>query len=379
MNSDELVLSVSDFVGLLNQTLEYAYPTVSIVGELSNFRISKNKWVYFDLKDDFSSVKFFGTIYQLPGPLEDGLMVQVRGVPRLHNQFGFSVNVQSIQPVGEGSLKKAAALLQAKLTAEGLFDDSRKRPLPYPPQRIGLVASGESAAYHDFIKILGARWGGVDIQLADVQVQGEVAPAQIVSAIEHFNTHADPVDVLVVTRGGGSAEDLAAFSTEQVTRAVAGSRIPTLVAIGHEVDISLAELAADRRASTPSNAAEMLTPDKKHELAVLADTQKSLLRILQQRVQDGKKQLQETAKEMEDAVQQLLARTKEALQNRGDLLHVLSPTAAMKRGYAIIRTQQGTVVRSSRGVKTGDRLDIHLHDGTIETKVEGIHHASRAS
>jgi exodeoxyribonuclease VII large subunit len=152
-----------------------------------------------------------------------------------------------------------------------------------------------------------------------------------------------------------------------------------LVAIGHEVDISLAELAADRRASTPSNAAEMLTPDKKHELAVLADTQKSLLRILQQRVQDGKKQLQETAKEMEDAVQQLLARTKEALQNRGDLLHVLSPTAAMKRGYAIIRTQQGTVVRSSRGVKTGDRLDIHLHDGTIETKVEGIHHASRAS
>ncbi len=370
--NDDLVLSVSDFVGVFNQTLEYAYPSVTIEGELANFRISKNKWVYFDLKDDFSSVKFFGTIYQLSGPLEDGLMLRVRGVPRLHNQFGFSVTVQNMQPVGEGSLKKAAALLQAKLTAEGLFDDSRKRSLPYPPQRIGLIASGESAAYNDFIKILGARWSGVDIQLADVQVQGEVAPAQIVAAIEHFNTHAEPVDVLVVTRGGGSAEDLAAFSTEQVTRAVAGSRIPTIVAIGHEVDISLAELAADRRASTPSNAAEMLTPDKKHELAVLADTQKDLLRILQQRVQDANKQVQESMKQLSDATQTLVNRALDLLRNRGDLLVALSPTAAMKRGYAIIRTGQGSVVRSSRGVKPGDRLNIELQDGTIETKVEGI-------
>lgn len=368
----KLVVSVSDFVAILNQTLEFAYPSVTIEGELANFRISKNKWVYFDLKDEYSSVKFFGTVYQLPGPLEDGLMLQVRGVPRLHNQFGFSVNVQNMQPVGEGSLKKAAALLQAKLTAEGLFDDSRKRSLPYPPQRIGLIASGESAAYHDFIKILGARWGGVDIQLADVQVQGEVAPAQIVAAIEHFNTHAEPVDILVVTRGGGSAEDLAVFNTEQVTRAVAGSRIPTIVAIGHEVDVSLAELAADRRASTPSNAAEMLTPDKKHELAVLGDTQKDLLRILQQRVQDASAHVQDTMKQINEATQALVNRAIDLFRNRGDLLLALSPTAAMKRGYAIIRTEQGTVLRSSRGVKAGDRLDIHLQDGTIETKVQGI-------
>ena len=366
----DLVISVSDFVAVFNQTIEYAYPSVVIEGELANFRISKNKWVYFDLKDEYSSVKFFGTVYQLPGPLEDGLMLQVRGVPRLHNQFGFSVNTQSIQPVGEGSLKKAAALLQAKLTTEGLFDDSRKRPLPYPPKRVGLIASGESAAYHDFIKILGARWSGVDIQLADVQVQGEVAPAQIVAAIEHFNTHAEPVDVLVITRGGGSAEDLAAFSTEQVTRAVAGSRIPTIVAIGHEIDISLAELAADQRASTPSNAAEMLTPDKKHELAVLADVQKDLLRILQQRVQEANKQVTESMDQLSEAVLLLITRARDALKNRGDLLQVLSPTAAMKRGYAIIRTGQGSVVRSSGGVKVGDRLDIQLHDGNIETKAE---------
>lgn len=371
LDTPELVISVSDFVAVLNQTMEYAYPSVTIQGELANFRVSKNRWVYFDLKDEFSSVKFFGTVYQLSGPLEDGLMMQVRGVPRLHNQFGFSVTVQNMQPVGEGSLKKATALLQAKLTAEGLFDDARKRPLPYPPKRIGLIASGESAAYHDFMKILGARWSGVEISHMDVQVQGEVAPSQIVAAIQHFNTHAEPVDVLVITRGGGSAEDLAAFSSEQVTRAVAGSRIPTIVAIGHEVDISLAELAADQRASTPSNAAEMLTPDKKHELAVLAETQKSILRILQQRTKGANEQLSDTIADVHDRVQHLLSRTRESLVNRGDLLQALSPTAAMKRGYAIVRTQQGTVIRSSRGVKTGDLLNVQLQDGTVITKVEG--------
>jgi exodeoxyribonuclease VII large subunit len=372
MQDNELVLSVSDFVGLLNQTLEYAYPAISIVGELSNFRISKNRWVYFDLKDDFATVKFFGTVYQLPGPLEDGLMLQVRGTPRLHNQFGFSVNVQNIQPVGEGSLKKAAALLEAKLTAEGLFDESRKRPLPYPPKTIGLITSGESAAYHDFIKIINARWGGIDIQLADVQVQGEPAPGQIVNAIEYFNSHAEPVDVLVVTRGGGSAEDLAAFSTEQVTRAVAGSRIPTIVAIGHEVDISLAELAADRRASTPSNAAEMLTPDKAHELATIRDTQKSLLHVLTQNVATARQQLADIMMQLHVAVESTVARATESLAYRSNLLDALSPTAALKRGYAVIRTEQGTIVRSGRGVTVGDTLHIELTDATITTKVEKV-------
>lgn len=367
---DELVLSVSDFVGLLNQTLEYAYPSVSIVGELSNFRISKNKWVYFDLKDDYSSVKFFGTIYQLSGPLEDGLMLQVRGVPRLHNQFGFSVNVQSMQPVGEGSLKKAAALLEAKLAAEGLFDESRKRALPYPPKSIGLVTSGESAAYHDFIKIINARWGGVDIQLADVQVQGEPAPQQIVAAIEYFNTHADPVDVLVVTRGGGSAEDLAAFSTEQVTRAVAGSRIPTIVAIGHEVDISLAELAADKRASTPSNAAEMLVPDKKHELAGIQDTEKALLRVLSQSVTTASLQLKDNMGHLHNSMEQLITRVIQNAASRSRLLEAFSPTAALNRGYAVIRTEQGGVLRSGRGVLAGDMLDIELSDAIITTEVK---------
>ncbi|HZM63792.1 MAG TPA: exodeoxyribonuclease VII large subunit, partial [Candidatus Saccharimonadales bacterium] len=169
---NDLTLTVSEFVALVNQTLEYAYPNVTITGELANFRVSKNRWVYFDLKDTESSIKCFGTVYQLPGPLEDGIMLAVKGAPRLHPLYGFSVNVLSMTPVGEGSIKKAAALLQAKLTAEGLFDAERKRPLPHPPYSIGLITSAESAAYRDFMKILNARWGGVTVTLADVQVQG---------------------------------------------------------------------------------------------------------------------------------------------------------------------------------------------------------------
>ncbi len=369
---DELVLSVSDFVGLLNQTLEIAYPSVTIVGELANFRVSKNKWVYFDLKDDYSSVKFFGVVYQMPGPLEDGLMVQVRGAPRLHNQFGFSMHVQSLQLVGEGSIKKAAALLETKLAKEGLFDESRKRPLPYPPTSIGLITSGESAAYHDFIKNLNERWSGLDIRLADVQVQGQAAPGQLVAAIEYFNAHAEPVDVLVVTRGGGSAEDLAAFSTEQVTRAIAASRIPTLVAIGHEVDVSLAELAADRRASTPSNAAELLTPAKTTELVRLQAASSELFGLVERLHKTWRDNHASTIEELHSVLKRVVADVETALATQRTLLEALNPSAAMQRGYAIVRDQQGSVVRSGGGVTVGDVLQVLLQDAIITATVDKI-------
>ncbi len=371
MNQD-VILSVSDFVGLLNQTLEYAYPNVVIVGELANFRVSKNRWVYFDLKDEYSSVKFFGTVYQLPGPLEDGLMLQVRGNPRLHPQYGFSITVQSIQPVGEGSLKKAAALLEAKLRTEGLFELERKRSLPYPPQHIGLITSSESAAYADFTKILNQRWGGVQIDLADVQVQGEAAVEQIVRAVEQFNASAQPPEVLVLTRGGGSAEDLAAFSTEQVTRAVAASRIPTLVAIGHEIDLSLAELAADQRASTPSNAAELLVPDKKQTHERLKAMSVQLAQFLQGQVTHGQHQLEVRSTRLHERVQQLLTRHIEELTLKQHLLGALNPERVLERGFAIVSNQNG-VIRSTKQLKPDMNVTIRLKDGRAQstiTKVE---------
>jgi exodeoxyribonuclease VII large subunit len=370
----DLVLSVSDFVAVFNQTLEYAYPSVTIVGELANFRVSKNRWVYFDLKDENASVKFFGTVYQLPGPLEDGLMVQVSGNPRLHPLYGFSVNIQTIQPVGEGSLKRAAALLEAKLRAEGLFDESRKRPLLYPPQRIGLIASSESAAYHDFTKILNERWGGVEIELADVQVQGELAPGQLISALEYFNTHEEPVDVIVMTRGGGSPEDLAAFSHEQLTREVAGSRIPTLVAIGHEVDVSLAELAADQRASTPSNAAQLLVPDKRHVLEQLSATRNQLGDRLQRNVMDAQTRLKTDVGELSNQITQLLEDRKRHLNLKSQVLSALSPTAALQRGYAIIRSENAPVTSVDQ-LKKGEVVSLSLKDGQADANIVRVQKA----
>jgi exodeoxyribonuclease VII large subunit len=365
-------LGVSDFVALLNQTLEYAYPNVIITGELANLRISKNRWVYFDLKDELASVKFFGTVYQLPGPLEDGMLLRVRGQPRLHNLYGFSVNVMSIQPVGEGSIKRAAQLLQAKLVAEGLFDDARKRSLPYPPTRIGLITSKQSAAYADFVKILNARWQGINIQLVDVQVQGEVAPDHITAALEQLNSEAELPEVIIIIRGGGSAEDLAAFSTEQVTRAVAASRVPTLVAIGHEVDLSLAELAADRRASTPSNAAELLVPDRAQVLAELNQTAEHLKQTGHKHLQAAHDYLERQAESMQGQVGQILNQATLLLRNQAHLLAALDPAAILRRGYAIIRQEDGHSIRSTKALTAGGIVDVQISDGSFIATVGKI-------
>ncbi|MEI7682992.1 MAG: exodeoxyribonuclease VII large subunit [Candidatus Saccharibacteria bacterium] len=368
---NDLVLSVSDFVGILNQTLENAYSNVVIVGELSNFRISKNRWVYFDLKDEVASVRFFGTVYQLPGPLEDGMMLQVRGNPRLHPQFGFSITILNLQPVGEGSLRKAAALLEAKLKSEGLFDLERKRPLPYPPAHVGLITSGESAAYADFVKIMNERWGGVVIDLADVQVQGEVAPEQIVRAIEFFNAHAHPPEVLVITRGGGASEDLAAFNTEQVTRSIAASRIPTLVAIGHEVDISLAELAADQRASTPSNAAQLLVPDKTSELQRLRASQNQLSQLLLQLTVNFKRDLHSSRERLHDQTLRIIQDQKNSLRLKSQLLEAFNPERILKRGYAVV-SLNSKVITSVKGRKKGEVLALRLQDGSIQATITDV-------
>lgn len=366
-----LQLSVSDFVAIFNQTISYAYPQVTITGELANFRVSKNRWVYFDLKDEQAQVRFFGTIYQLPGPLEDGMLLAVTGTPQLHPQFGFSVTISQIQLTGEGTIKKAQALLQAKLDHEGLFDAARKRALPYPPQRLGLITSGESAAYADFIKVLQARWRGVVIEHYDVQVQGEAAPGQIIAAIEHFNGSAQPPEVLVITRGGGSAEDLAAFSTEQVTRGVASSRIPTLVAIGHEIDVSLAELAADRRASTPSNAAELLVPDRVELKAQLSNLRQQLTAAAQRRITVEREVYKQLTEDMAIHLARRMSEERRQLRYYTQLLNLADPRQLLKRGYALVR-KQGQLVRSATALQPNDALVIEFHDGQVQTAVNKV-------
>lgn len=338
--------TVSEFVAIFNQSLEMMYPQVAVVGELSNFRVSKGKWVYFDLKDEYSSVKFFGTIYNLPGPLEDGITCEVIGRPRLHNKFGFSINIDSLRAVGEGSIRKAQDLLLKKLEAEGLFAPERKRALPYPPQRIGLVTSAESAAIADFRKIMTARWPSLQIELIDTLVQGANAPAAIAAAVQSFNMASDPPEVLVLIRGGGSADDLAAFSEESVVRAVAASRIPTLVAIGHENDISLAELAADKRASTPSNAAELLVPDVGHELSLIGRTRSQLDAEMRQRIKHEQTYLADQSGELRAALSSILNNNRQYAANAGLLLKALDPLLPLRQGYALVRSAGGQHIKS---------------------------------
>jgi exodeoxyribonuclease VII large subunit len=367
----ELVYSPADFVAVLNQTLEFAYPSVIIEGEIANFRVSKNRWVYFDLKDEVAQVRFFGTVYSLPGPLEDGITVRVVGAPRMHPRFGFSVTFQSILPVGEGSLKKAADLLFQKLSAEGLFEIDRKRALPHLPAKIGLITAADSAAAADFIKILNERWGGVEINLADAYVQGDLAPIQLVEAIEHFNSSSEMPEVLIITRGGGSAEDLAGFNDERVVRAVAASRIPTLVAIGHEVDISLAELAADQRASTPSNAAQMLVPDKKHQLLTLKSTRTNMAQMLQMLAKSKRQDIKTQQSFLGSRIENILSKEMDRIHTNRRLIEIFDPQTVLKRGYALV-SAQGAYIKSVKKAKVGERINVRLSDGTMETTVNKI-------
>jgi exodeoxyribonuclease VII large subunit len=278
--------------------------------------------------------------------------------------------VLSIQPAGEGTIKRAAELLQAKLTAEGLFDSERKRPLPFPPHRVGLITSKQSAAYADFIKIINARWHGLTVELLNVQVQGASAPEQIVAALAQFNAEAEPPDVVVLIRGGGSPEDLAAFSSEQVTRAVAASRVPTLVAIGHEVDVSLAELAADQRASTPSNAAELLVPDRRAVKTELKELASRLHSAVGGSLMAARGELVRSALLLEEITERVLVSASAELKSRRQLLSALNPAAVLERGFAIVR-QEGVVVTAAASVRPSARLDIEFKDGHVTAAAEG--------
>jgi len=264
-------LTPTEFLNLVNQTLDYSYSSTVIVGEVASFKVNQGKWVFFDIKDAESSVNCFMTLWSLRQPIEDGMKVMVRGVPKITKWGKFSFTVTSISPVGEGSLKKAYEMLKKKLTAEGLFDVGKKRPLPKDITSLGIISSTGAAGYADFIKIINARWGGIHAQVAHTQVQGMDAADQIIRALKYFNEHGE-VQVIAILRGGGSADDLACFNDEALVREIAASKIPVITGIGHEIDESLADLAADVRASTPSNAAELLTPDRSEMSAKLSHT-----------------------------------------------------------------------------------------------------------
>ncbi len=330
------VYSVSDFQAVCNQIMETAFSGVIVEGEVASFKVNQGKFVFFDLKDEQSSVGCFMMKFALRFPLEDGMKIRVRAVPKLTNWGKFSLTVQAIMPVGEGSLKKSFELLNKNLGEEGLFAPEKKRPLPENIVKIGVISSTQAAGYADFCKILNERWGGLEVQVAHTQVQGMVAADQIIEALKYFNERGE-VQVIAVIRGGGSADDLAVFNDEALVRAIAASKIPVITGIGHEVDESLCDLAADVVASTPSNAAQMLTRDRREIIAGVRDDLKRINNLFNSKIDEIiENNRGEMARIGQDVVVKIATFESEIVA-QCKILEQLNPEKVLERGYALVR------------------------------------------
>lgn len=359
---NDTVFSVGDAISLFNQTFDYAYPSITIEGEVSGFKVNQGKFVFFDIKDSEGSLGCFMMAFSLRVPIEDGMRVVLTAAPKITNWGKFSLTVRSIKPVGEGSLKKSFELLKAKLDKEGLFSPERKRLLPNMPSSVGVISSTQSAGYADFIKIINSRWGGVELRTAHVQVQGDVAADQMIRAVKYFNELEQLPEVLVIIRGGGSADDLAAFNDEMLVRAVAASRVPVLSGIGHEIDTSLVDLVADVRASTPSNAAEILVPDKRD---LLTQTQNSVASVRSQFIRAIDEYKIYTTTRLADAYGAIVdeyQRIEDKLANMRALAKQFNPDTVLARGYALVRGK----------TEVGQSIEIETKQAIINAEVTNV-------
>lgn len=412
-------LTVSAFLARVNELLETQ--VVWVEGEVADVRVSQGKWLHFDLKDSSALVHCFGLKFRLRTPLEDGMRVRLWAVPRVYPRFGrFSLVVESLEPAGEGALRRAFELLKVKLAADGLFDAARKRTLPRFPERIALLTSPDAAAYQDFLNILSSRRGGIEVVFLPVPVQGEGAAAAIAEAIDWVNENEAELEVLVCVRGGGSLEDLHAWNDERVARALARSRLLTLVGIGHERDITLADLVADVRASTPSHAAELLTPTASEMLqqvqglvdrlcASLLDrvgSQRDRIArhtaSLRERVQVGRDRVALLLRRVEGAGVRLHAEVRGGVAGVGRLQramviaargHLASsardlaglerllvghhPARVLERGYSVTTDAAGSVIREARKVAVGEALVTLVARGTLRSQTTAVHDTAR--
>jgi exodeoxyribonuclease VII large subunit len=409
------VITVTEAVRAAARALEVRFADVWIEGEISNFKRHSSGHFYFSLKDEgaqLSCAMFRAQSSRLPFAPADGLKVRCRGKLSIFEQQGkFQMYVQAMEPAGLGAAQLALEQLKQKLAAEGLFATARKRPLPRTPRVIGVVTSPTGAAVRDIIRVLHRR-AAVRVIVAPTLVQGPDAPASIARALGLLCQH-PAVEVVIIGRGGGSSEDLSAFNDERVVRAVAGTRVPIISAVGHEVDVTLCDFAADVRAPTPSGAAELAAPvdDDLREamLAVQQRLRRALARVLEQkrvqlerasallgmrRVTQDRRQLLDdlsarlralhprerlarNAAQLERFHHRLAARMHALLAARRSLLagkmaklDAMSPLRVLDRGYAIACLPTGHAVRSAAELADGDRLDLRLARGAAVCVVE---------
>lgn len=398
--SVQQTLSVSQLTAQIKNALEGEFPNIWVGGEISNYSRPQSGHSYFTLKDDQAQIRavmWRSAAGKLKFDLADGLDVVCHGHIDVYAPRGsYQLVVDELQPKGVGALDLALRKLREKLAAEGLFDAARKRRLPVFPQRVAFVTSPTGAAIHDFLQVLGRRWRGVDVLVIPARVQGEGAAQEIVAGIRLANRIAPRPDVLIVGRGGGSLEDLWAFNEEHVVRAIAASKIPTVSAVGHEIDVTLSDLVADVRALTPSEAAERIVPAA-DEISARMRAYHGRLRhaahrrvmwlrarydgIASQRpfrrpfdlVRDRSRGLDELSMHGNSTVRRLVREYEGWLATMAGKMDSLSPLAVLARGYTITQdASSGDVIRSAGRLRVGQALVTRFGEGAAISRIETV-------
>ncbi|QDU27312.1 Exodeoxyribonuclease 7 large subunit [Anatilimnocola aggregata] len=400
---EPLVLSVSQLNAAIQGTLQAEFSSISVSGEISEISRPHSGHVYFTLKDDSAQVRAIlwrTSAQRLKFELEEGQQVICRGDIDVYPPRGtYQLVVKQIEPQGIGALQLAFRQLQLRLAAEGLFNPARKRQLPRFPRRIGFVTSPSGAAIHDFVQVIRRRFKGVQLLVIPAKVQGQGAAAEIVRGIQLANRLRPSLDVLVVGRGGGSIEDLWCFNEEPVVRAIFASRVPVVSAVGHEIDVTLADLVADVRALTPTEAAERVVPsatELREQLNVVARRMKTSLatqlisarrhlqllasrRVLTHpldRIHERARRLDELSSNMDQAIRRKVKRQRDSLLATAARLESLSPLQVLTRGYSVTQRSDGSVVRDAAQLSIGETLTTRLLRGEVVSKVERIPEAT---
>ena len=391
--ADRHIFTVTELNQFIKELLDNVPPLTDLLlrGEISNYKMYPSGHHYFTLKDGQCAVKcvlFKGSAMKLRFRPENGMQVIASGRISVYPRDGaYQLYCTGLSPDGVGDLSVAYEQLKEKLRLEGLFDEGHKKPLPPYPQRIAIVTSPAGAAVHDMIRILRRRYPIAKVLLLPVRVQGTEAPAEIAGAIRYANRHR-LADVLITGRGGGSLEDLWAFNDERVARAIYDSEIPIISAVGHEPDVAISDFVADRRASTPSNAAEIAVPDMAELLRWLDGAESRMVRGVTRQLKASRERLDGLAgkrvltdpmalvadKGMQlDHVQHRLAAAMRAVTDRENgrfaalaaSLDALSPLRVLGRGYALAQTEDGTVLRSAAQTAAGERIRVRLAQGQL--------------
>ena len=356
---DRQALSVSELNQYVKTLMDRdaMLSSVSVRGELSNYKIYPSGHHYFTLKDSESSLRcvmFRSSAAKLRFRPENGMSVTVSGRVSVYLRDGaYQLTCTSIMPEGQGDLQVAFEQLKQKLSEEGLFDPAHKKKLPPFPGRIAIITSSAGAAVHDMIRILGHRWPMTKLLLLPVRVQGVEAPPEIAGAIRYANEF-QIADLIITGRGGGSMEDLWAFNDERVARAIYASQIPVISAVGHEPDVTISDYVADRRASTPSNAAEIAVPDWREMRELLEGY--------------GIRSRQAVEKELRTLSQ----RKRQRFVGLGASLDAMSPLRVLSRGYTVTSSLSGDPVRHVADLNPGDRVRVRFYDGAADCRVETV-------